>query len=105
MAAKHLGTCYKLLQRFCFSGFSILGEVGFWLHGGGEFTGARDHQDSDCPSPAAALSAMNEGICQSYYSVLACIFSFKAAQLEERDTRNLIMMLLLVRFPLQCFQC
>lgn len=32
MAAKHLGTCYKLLQRFCFSGFSILGEVGFWLH-------------------------------------------------------------------------
>jgi len=72
---------------------------------GGEFTGAGDHKDSHYSSPAAALSAMNGGICQSYYPDLACIFSFQAARLEERGTGNLIMMLLLVRFPLQCFQC
>lgn len=105
MAAKHLETCYKLLQRFCFGGFSILGEVGFWLHAAGNSLGQEITRIRAVPSPAAALTAMNGGICQSYYPVLACIFSFRTARLEERVAGNLIMMPLLVRFPLQCFQC
>lgn len=104
MAAKHLETCYKLLQRFCFSGFSILGEVGFWLHAAGNSLGQEITRILAVPSPAAALSATNGGICQSYYPVLARIFSLRTARLEERGTGNLITMMLLVRFPLQCFQ-
>lgn len=105
MATKHLETCYKLLQRFCFNGFSILGEAGFWLHTAGNSLGQEITRILTVPSPAAPFSVLNGGICQSYYPVLVCIFSFRTAQLEEKGTGNLIKMMLLVRFPLQCFQC
>lgn len=98
MAAKHLETCYKLSQRFCFSGFSILEEVGVWLHAAGNSLGQEITRILAVPSPAAALGALNGGICQSYYPVLACIFPFRTAQPEERGTGNLITMLLLGDF-------